>query len=88
MHVLDRAELEFPFQEATLFRGLEQYPELLTDPRSLREGYLEQVQCLRRRSCSSGCRTRTSTYVPLRTDRPLGVALSELPGAPAGPEGK
>src|SRR5262249_42716590 len=43
LHVLDRAELEFPFQEATLFRGLEQFPELLTDPRSLREGYLEKV---------------------------------------------
>src|SRR5262249_25491865 len=27
-HILDAAELEFPFQEATLFRGLEQYPEL------------------------------------------------------------
>src|ERR1700722_1758678 len=44
MQVLDRAELEFPFQEATLFRGLEQFPELLTDPRSLRDGYLDQVR--------------------------------------------
>src|SRR5947209_18714755 len=37
-HILDGAELDFPFQEATLFRGLEQFPELLTDPRSLRQG--------------------------------------------------
>jgi len=29
MHIMDRAEVEFPFQEATLFRGLEQYPELV-----------------------------------------------------------
>ncbi len=74
-HVLDRAELEFPFQEATLFRGLEQTSELLTDPRSLRESYLEQVGAfveeLRR-----GCRGQNIDYVQLRTDKPLGVALS------------
>src|SRR5262249_26698365 len=40
-HVWDAAELDFPFQEATLFRGLEAAGELLTDPRSLRSGYLE-----------------------------------------------
>jgi hypothetical protein len=74
-HVLDRAELEFPFREATLFRGLEQSPELLTDPRALREGYLEQVERfveeLRR-----GCRSMNIDYVQLPTDKSLGVALS------------
>jgi uncharacterized protein (DUF58 family) len=29
LHVMDPAEMDFPFQEATLFRGLEQYPDLL-----------------------------------------------------------
>jgi hypothetical protein len=75
MHVLDRAELVFPFQEATLFRGLEQAGELLTDPRSLRQGYLEQVgefvEDLRH-----GCRAQNIDYVQLRTDTNLGVALS------------
>jgi uncharacterized protein (DUF58 family) len=74
-HVLDRAELEFPFREATLFRGLEQSPELLTDPRSLRDSYLEQVgqfiEDLRR-----GCRAMNIDYVQLPTDKSLGVALS------------
>jgi uncharacterized protein (DUF58 family) len=74
-HVLDRAELEFPFREATLFRGLEQSSELLTDPRSLRDGYLEQVEQfveeLRR-----GCRSMNIDYVQLPTDKSLGVALS------------
>jgi uncharacterized protein (DUF58 family) len=74
-HVLDRAELEFPFQEATLFRGLEQYPELLTDPRSLRDGYLEQVQTFVN-DLRHGCRMNNIDYVPLRTDGQLGVALS------------
>jgi uncharacterized protein (DUF58 family) len=74
-HVLDRAELDFPFQEATLFRGLEQYPELLTDPRTLRQGYLAEVEAfvgeLRR-----GCGERDIDYVLLPTDADLGVALA------------
>ncbi len=75
LHVLDRAELEFPFQEATLFRGLEQYPELLTDPRSLRQGYLEQVD-LFVEELERGCRSLNADYVQVRTDADLGVALS------------
>jgi uncharacterized protein (DUF58 family) len=75
LHVLDRAELEFPFQEATLFRGLEQYPELLTDPRSLRDGYLEQVQTFIR-DLEYGCRFQNVDYVSLPTDQPLGQVLS------------
>ena len=79
MHVLDRAELEFPFQEATLFRGLEQFPELLTDPRSLREGYLEQVGTFLH-ELKSGCLAQNVDYVQLRTDAPLGVVLSSYLG--------
>src|SRR6516164_6674888 len=75
MHVLDRAELEFPFQEATLFRGLEQYPNLLTDPRSLREGYLEQVQAFVT-ELQRGCLNQNIDYVQLRTDASLGIVLS------------
>jgi uncharacterized protein (DUF58 family) len=74
-HVMDPAELEFPFQEATLFRGLEQYPELLTDPRSLRDGYLEQVSSFVT-ELQRGCRAQNIDYVQLRTDANMGVALS------------
>ncbi len=74
-HVLDPAELEFPFQEATLFRGLEQHPELLTDPRSLRQGYLDQVSAFLS-ELQHGCRGQNIDYVQLRTDNSLGVALS------------
>jgi uncharacterized protein (DUF58 family) len=73
--VLDRAEVEFPFQEATLFRGLEQMPELLTDPRSLREGYLEQVKA-HVEQVQHGCLMQNVDFVQLRTDHSLGVALS------------
>jgi len=74
-HIMDPAELEFPFQEATLFRGLEQYPQLLTDPRSLRQGYLDQVQGFIS-ELQHGCRGQNIDYVPLRTNMNLGVALS------------
>src|SRR4051812_35877323 len=37
--VLDPQEVEFPFEEVTLFKGLEEMGELLTEPRSLRDGY-------------------------------------------------
>ncbi len=74
-HILDGAELTFPFQESTLFRGLEQYPELLTEPRSLRQSYLEQIDGFLR-ALKRGCRDQNIDYVQLRTDTPLNVALS------------
>jgi uncharacterized protein (DUF58 family) len=75
LHILDGAELDFPFQEATLFKGLEEYPPLLTDPRALRQGYLDQVNAFLE-EVKRGCRDLNIDYVRLRTDAPLGVALS------------
>jgi uncharacterized protein (DUF58 family) len=40
-HVLEETELSFPFEGNTLFKGLEDYPEVTADPRSLRDAYLE-----------------------------------------------
>jgi uncharacterized protein (DUF58 family) len=75
-HVLDPAELDFPFRQATLFRGLEQLPELLTDPLGVRESYLEELQRFRT-ELERGCRLHDIDFVPLRTDRDLGPALAE-----------
>ena len=74
-HVLDPAEMDFPFQEATLFKGMEQMPELLTDPRSLREGYLKELKSYLH-EVQAGCREQNIDYVQLRTDQNLGTALS------------
>ncbi len=74
-HVLDPAEMDFPFQQATLFRGMEQMPELLTDPRSLRDGYLSELKSYLH-TVQAGCREQNIDYVPLRTDQNLGIALS------------
>ncbi len=39
--LLDPQEIEFPFEEITMFKGLEESGELLTEPRALRQGYLQ-----------------------------------------------
>lgn len=73
--VLDPAELDFPFRQTTLFRGLEQMPDVLTDPQSLRKAYLEEfgkfVQAVKK-----GCREQHIDYVQLRTDQSLEIALT------------
>lgn len=75
-HVLDEYELTFPFQRMTLFEGMEEYPKLLIDPRSLRQAYLEEVdkfvQKLRR-----GCVQNMVDYVQISTDRQLDVELTK-----------
>jgi uncharacterized protein (DUF58 family) len=75
MHVLDPAELDFPFEWTTLFRGLEQMPEALVEPRAVRKAYLAEFGHYLRR-VKSACRRHRMDYVLLRTDQPLDVVLS------------
>jgi uncharacterized protein (DUF58 family) len=75
MHVLDPAELDFRFQRTTLFKGMEQLPEVLVEPRALRKAYLEEFGRFVRR-VKKGCRKHRIDYVPMRTDQPMEVALS------------
>lgn len=43
-HILDDDETTFPFDDLTKFEGLELEPEVLVDPRGIREEYLSQFQ--------------------------------------------
>jgi uncharacterized protein (DUF58 family) len=74
-HVLDGAEIDFPFGQTTLFRGLEQLPDVLTDPRALRKAYLDEFGRFLQ-SVRKGCRSHRIDYVLLRTDQSLEIALS------------
>jgi len=74
-HVLDPAELDFPFRQTTMFRGMEQMPDVLTDPRALRRAYLEEFNKFLR-AVNKGCRAQYIDYVLLRTDQSLDLALS------------
>jgi len=75
MHVLDPAELDFPFQQTTMFKGLEQLPEVLVEPRALRKAYIEEFNAYVYR-LKKGCRMHQIDYVLLRTDQSLEVVLS------------
>jgi uncharacterized protein (DUF58 family) len=76
LHTLDAAEIDFPFRNTTLFRGLEGEPEVLTDPPGIRDSYLkalgEHVGAIQ-----AGCRAMEIDYVRLRTDADLGHDLAE-----------
>jgi len=75
MHVLDPAEVEFPFEDVTLFRGMEGLPDALVESRALRKAYLDQFnQYLHK--LKAGCRAQAIDYVPMRTDQSLEVVLS------------
>jgi uncharacterized protein (DUF58 family) len=74
-HVLDRDEIEFPFERMTLFEGLEQMPELLVDPRSLRDAYLAEIGSFQE-AIKKGCQQQRIDYVRIVDHQPLDVVLT------------
>lgn len=74
-HVLDPAELDFPFEQTTLFKGLEELPDVLAEPKTLRKAYLQEFERFLK-DVRVGCRNQRIDYVPVRTDQPLDLALS------------
>ncbi len=74
-HVLDPAEIDFPFQHVTMFKGLESLGEVVTEPRSLRAAYQQEVQSFLK-EVRTGCRARQIDYLTVRTDQPLDTVLS------------
>jgi len=73
-HVLDPAELDFPFQQTTTFKGLESLGEVLAEPRNLRAAYQQELQAFITR-IRTGCRAQQIDYLTVRTDQPLDVVL-------------
>ena len=74
-HVLDPAELDFPFRGTTLFKGLEQLPDVLAEPAALRRAYLQQFGEFVR-EVKQGCSEHRIDYVSVRTDQPIDAALT------------
>jgi len=75
MHVLDRDELEFPFDTMTQFVGLEELGNRIVNPRALRTAYLAELESFRS-AVERGCHASGADYVLLGTDKKLDVALS------------
>ena len=75
--ILDPAEIEFPFEDVTLFKGLEEAGELLTEPRSLREGYIEQLN-LFTEELKQSCRGMHIDFQRFSSGEALDVSLSQF----------
>ena len=73
-HILDAAEIEFPFDEPTRFEGLEGMSTVETDPRSLRRAYQREFQSYLKYT-EKICRQSAMDYQRLATDQPLNVVL-------------
>jgi uncharacterized protein (DUF58 family) len=73
--ILDPLEINFPFEDVTLFKGLEELGELLTEPRALREGYLEQLSIATER-LKKMCRGMHIDFTRMNSGEPLDVSLS------------
>ncbi len=73
-HVLDRAELTFPFEHAARFKDLETDAELLAVPQVVRKDYLRRLDEMRA-LYQRELRGVGIDYVPLDTSMPLDTAL-------------
>ncbi len=75
IQVIDPAEQDFPFEEPTLFKGMEQPVESLTEPRTVANAYRTEFAGFLETMASS-CRNLGMDYHLIRTDRPLDAALT------------
>jgi uncharacterized protein (DUF58 family) len=75
--VVDPAELDFPFTAATKFKGLEIPEELLTDPRGLRQAYLDELHGHRDR-LHRRCRELGVHLLECRTNTDPGRTLAHF----------
>src|SRR5256885_13026287 len=75
--VLDPNEIEFPFEDVTMFKGLEQMGDLLTEPRALREGYLEQLNGFTE-ELKKMCRGMHIDFTRMNSGEALDVSLSSF----------
>src|SRR5262245_10950216 len=76
-HVMDDDEMNFPFAGTTRFEGMEEQPNLLCDPRALRDGYIEALNEylveVRR-----GCSRLGVDYTLVKTGDYLDAVLSKV----------
>jgi uncharacterized protein (DUF58 family) len=75
VQVIDPAEQDFPFEEPTLFKGMEQPLESLTEPKSVAKAYRAEFAGFLSK-VASGCRDLGMSYHLIRTDQPLDIALT------------
>ncbi|MBK9976288.1 MAG: DUF58 domain-containing protein [Planctomycetes bacterium] len=73
-NLMDHQERDFNFDRLTQFVGMEEMPQLLVDPKSLRKAYLEEVATFTAETRRACLRSRAD-FTPIDTEMPLGVTL-------------
>jgi len=75
--IMDRDELEFPFESWTRFESLEQADwHRMVEPAQFREAYLENLEKFQK-ELVDGCRRHRIDHVRLITDQPYAEALAQ-----------
>jgi len=77
LQLLDPAEIDFPFQQITQFQGLESLPDVLAEPRGVRQAYLAALEKFLE-LIQEGCKTLQVDYECVRTDQPFDTTLRRL----------
>ena len=77
LHLVDDAEIDFPYERVTLFEGMERGEEVVADPRVVAEGYrlrfgrfLEEIR--------RGCMQKGVDYELMRLSQPFDRALTNF----------
>ncbi len=87
LHVMDPAELEFPFKQPMMFHGLEGLGDLPVDANLLRDAYLRELHA-HLNTMRRGCQAQGVHYCLARTDQaldaPLAAMLDRSPRSSAG----
>ncbi|HZA14018.1 MAG TPA: DUF58 domain-containing protein [Myxococcaceae bacterium] len=73
-HVLDPAELEFPFDDPTLFLSMEDERRIEVNPREIKRSYLEEIRAFLG-EMKTTCAANDVEYELVRTDTPLDQVL-------------
>ena len=73
--VLDAAEVDFNFRQPTLFQGLEDLPEISTDPLTVRDSYLKAFAA-HQAEIDTVCQGLQIDVVRVRTDDDIGLVLA------------
>ncbi|MBP79809.1 MAG: DUF58 domain-containing protein [Deltaproteobacteria bacterium] len=75
LHLLDNAELHFPFNESSEFIDMETSESYLANPNAIRAAYLDNLNAFLS-DCKKKCQRSDIDYCLLNTSEPLDSALS------------
>jgi uncharacterized protein (DUF58 family) len=74
-HILDPAEVDFPFRDTTIFKGMEGLPDVVAEPHALRKAYQDELRTYLE-ALKRGCQSIDIDYIPIQTNQDLDGPLT------------